>query len=168
MAFMTFDGDELQTDYHFLSLDSYAFSLTLSHKQTDSDIQTFLEWEENQNTERKRESFIFNGISRGWERKSITGRFATGRFWPFTWIISSTGKDLVNNWEFCLLKITSIGSFCDVSTHFFIFSLRAKALYDFYLEIVDPVIFIHQESWLFFSVKGYCVYMVNKIIHGCW
>ena len=84
MAFMTFDGGELQTDYHFLSLDSYAFSLTLSHKQTNSDVQTFLEGEENQNTERKRESFIFNGISRGWERKSITGRFATGRFWPFT------------------------------------------------------------------------------------
>lgn len=84
MAFMTFDGGELQTDYHFLSLDSYAFSLTLSHKQTDSDVQTFLEGEENQNTERKRESFIFNGISRGWERKSITERFATGRFWPFT------------------------------------------------------------------------------------
>ena len=36
------------------------------------------------NTKRKTESFIFNGISRGWERKSITGRFATGRFWPFS------------------------------------------------------------------------------------
>ena len=84
MAFMTFDGGELQTDNHFLSLDSYTFSLTLSYRQTDSDVQTFLEGEENQNNERKTESFIFNGISRGWERKSITERFATGRFWPFT------------------------------------------------------------------------------------
>lgn len=60
MAFMTFDGGELQIDYHFLSLDSYAFSLTLSHKQTNSNVQTFLEREENQNTERKRESLIYS------------------------------------------------------------------------------------------------------------
>ena len=29
-----------------------------------------------------------NGISRGWERKSTTERFAPGRFWPCTWKIS--------------------------------------------------------------------------------
>ena len=74
MSFMTFEGGELQTDN----------LRTLSHQQTDSDVQTFLEGGENQNTKRKTESFIFNGISRGWERKLITGRFATGRFWPFT------------------------------------------------------------------------------------
>ena len=32
MASMAFDGGELQTDYHFLSLDSHACNLTLSHK----------------------------------------------------------------------------------------------------------------------------------------
>ena len=51
---------------------------------TNSDVQTFLEGEENQITERKGESDVFggfrNGISRGWERKSTIGRSATGRF----------------------------------------------------------------------------------------
>ena len=51
---------------------------------TESDVQTFLEGEENQNTERKTESCVFsglsNGISRGWERKSTTGIFVTSRF----------------------------------------------------------------------------------------
>ena len=68
--------------------------------------------EENQNTERKTKSYVLsgfgNGICRGWERKSTTGRFATGRLWPFTWKISSVGTDQVNNWEFCVLKITPI------------------------------------------------------------
>ena len=57
MAFMTFDGGELQTDNHFLSLDSYACSLTLSHKRTDSDVQTFLEGEENQKSKTKSRKF---------------------------------------------------------------------------------------------------------------
>ena len=51
---------------------------------TNSDVQTFLEGEENQITERKSESDVFGGfrigISRGWERKSTIGRSATGRF----------------------------------------------------------------------------------------
>ena len=117
-------------------------------------VQTFLEWEWNHYTTRKTESYIFSGfgvsISLGWELKSTTGRFATGRFWPFTWKTSSVGKDKVNKWEFCKLKITTI-----------------VALYDFYSGIVDLFIFIHQWSRLFFSVEGYCVYMINKIIHGC-
>ena len=44
---------------------------------TDTDVQTFLEREENQNTKRKTESYVFsafgNGISRGWEQKSTAG-----------------------------------------------------------------------------------------------
>ena len=44
---------------------------------TESDVQNFLEWEENQNTERKTESYVFSGfgndISRGWEQKSTAG-----------------------------------------------------------------------------------------------
>ena len=70
---------------------------------TESDVQTFQEGKENRCAKRKTESYVFsgfgNGISRGWERKSTTGRFATGRFWPFTWKIS-VGKDKVNKWEF--------------------------------------------------------------------
>ena len=54
----------------------------------DNEVQTFLEGEENQYTKRKTESCVFSGfgvsISLGWERKSTTGRFATGRFWSFT------------------------------------------------------------------------------------
>ena len=68
--------------------------------------------EGNQYTKRKTESYIFSGfgvsISLGWEWKSTTGRFASSRFWRFTWKTSSAGKDKVNNWEFCKLKITTI------------------------------------------------------------
>ena len=67
----------------------------------DGDVQTFLKRKENQKMERKTESYVFsgfdNGISRSWERKSTTGRFATGRFWPCTWKISSAHKDQTNN-----------------------------------------------------------------------
>ena len=66
---------------------------------TDCEVQTFLEGEGNQYTKRKTESYIFSGfdvsISLGWEWKSTTGRFATGRFWPFTWKTSCVGKDKV-------------------------------------------------------------------------
>ena len=72
----------------------------------------FLRKEKYQNTKWKTESYVFsgfsNGISRGWERKSTTGRFAIGRLWPFTWMISSAGKDQFNTWEFCILKIRPI------------------------------------------------------------
>ena len=37
-----------------------------------------------------------NGVSRGWKRKSTTGRFAIGRFWPFTWKTFIVGKEKVN------------------------------------------------------------------------
>ena len=43
----------------------------------DTDVQTFLEWEENQSTKRKTKSYAFsgfgNGISRVWEQKSTAG-----------------------------------------------------------------------------------------------
>ena len=42
---------------------------------------------------------------------AAAGRFATGRFWPGTWMISSVGKDQFNNWEFCILKIRPIVCF---------------------------------------------------------
>ena len=69
--------------------------------------------EENQSTKRKTESYVFSGfsvsISLGWEWKSTTGRFVTCPFWPFTCGKTSfVGKDKVNKWEFCKLKITTI------------------------------------------------------------
>ena len=96
---------------------------------------------------RKTDSYVVsgcdNGISRGWERKSMAERLVTGRVWPCTWKMSSVGKDLVKNWEICVLKITPIVWFCNVSTHSFILSLSTNALYDFYSGIVDPYTFIH-------------------------
>ena len=77
----------------------------------------------NQYTKRKTESYVFSGfsvsISSGWELKSTTGRFATGRFWLLTWETSSVSKDKVNNWEFCKLKITTIVVFIIMSQHIF-------------------------------------------------
>ena len=95
---------------------------------------TFIEGEENQNTKRKTESYVFsgfdNGISRGWERQSTTGRFAAGLFWPCTWKISSVGKDQLNNWEFWAHLKTWVES-PQKKTHVFTFQC-ANALYDFY------------------------------------
>ena len=45
--------------------------------------------------------------------------------------------------------------------------ILTNALYDFYSGIVVTFTFIHYESVLFLSVKGYFVYMINKIIHAC-
>ena len=42
---------------------------------------------------------------------AAAGRFATGRFWPGTWMISSVGKDQFNNSESCILKIRPIVCF---------------------------------------------------------
>ena len=53
---------------------------------TDSEVQTFLEGEENLYTKGKTESCVFSGfgVSISLRMKSTTGRFVTGRFWPFT------------------------------------------------------------------------------------
>ena len=44
------------------------------------------------------------------------------------------------------------------SKHFSILRISANALYDCYSRIV---------AQFFFPEKGYCVYITNKIIHGC-
>ena len=66
-----------------------AKTLKKSVSLADNKVYTFLEREENQYTKRKTESCVFSGfrvsISHVWEWKWTTGRFATGRFWPFTW-----------------------------------------------------------------------------------
>ena len=53
------------------------------------------------------------------------------------------------------------------SMHFSVLRVSANTLYNCYSGIVDSFIFTNLRSWLFFPVKGYCVCMINKIIHGC-
>ena len=83
---------------------------------TDTDVQTFLEWEENQSTKRKTESYVFsgfgNGISRGWEQQSTAGAklvelpltdFGTARE---IFLLSVRTKSIIKNffeWKVCLL-----------------------------------------------------------------
>ena len=103
----------------------------------DNEVQTFQEREENQYTKRKIESCVFSGfgvsISLVWEWKSTTGRFATSRFWPFTWKTSSIGKDKVNKLEFLLIENYDHCCFCNHdSTHFSFLRVSANALYDCY------------------------------------
>ena len=85
---------------------------------TDSDVQTFLKEKENQYAKRKAESYVFSGfnnsISRGWERKSATGRFAMGRS---DHLPLPVGKDEVDEWEFCKLKIKSITVFVFINQY---------------------------------------------------
>ena len=63
----------------------------------------------------------------------------------------------IDNYDHCC--------FCNHdSTHFSILRVSAN---DYYSRIFDSFIFIHKSNRFFFLVKGYCVYMINKIIHGC-
>ena len=79
---------------------------------------------------KKTETYIFsvvdNEISCGWKRKSSAKRFAIGRFWPWTWKISSVGKNQFNYWQFSILKIRPIICLCSNSTYVFI--LRAQTI----------------------------------------
>ena len=113
---------------------------------TDSAVHTFLEGKENQNKKRKTESYVFSGfgncISRGWERKSTTERFTTDRFWLCTWKISSVGKDKVNNWEFCKLKIMAIVVFVMIQRVFLSWTLAPTHLFTIFFGVGDPFIFI--------------------------
>ena len=81
--------NEMQSLHHSLFMDvcqNFLVVWLLNHWKwlTDSNVQTFLEEKEKPQFEKKTESYVFidfcNGISRGWERKLTTGRFATGWF----------------------------------------------------------------------------------------
>ena len=63
-----------------------AKTLEKSVSLTDSDVQTYLEGEENQNTERKNESYVFSGFGNG---LSTTEIFATGRLILHCFVTSS-------------------------------------------------------------------------------
>ena len=83
-------------------------------------------------------------------------------------LISSVGKDKVNTWEFCILQLHPLNCcICNYSTLFFTLILGDSALYDFCSGIVDRFVSFIITSLLFLSVKGYCVNIINKIIHGC-
>ena len=63
-----------------------AKTLEKSVSLTDSDIQNYLEGKENQNTERKTESYVFSSFGNG---ISTTEIFATGRLILHCFVISS-------------------------------------------------------------------------------
>ena len=71
----------------------------------------FLRKEKYQNTKWKTESYVFSGFSNG------ISRGCHSRLWPFTWIISSAGKD-----QFILYTENEAHCFCCDSTHVFILS----------------------------------------------
>ena len=102
---------------------------------TDTDVQTFLEWEENQSTKRKTESYVFsgfgNGISRGWEQQSTAGAklvelpladFGTVRE---IFLLSVRTKSITKNF-FLSEKYVYCFFFCYNSTHFFIVNLDVR------------------------------------------
>ena len=105
-------------------------------------------------------------VSRGWKRKSRTGRFATGRFWPFTWKNSSFGEDRVNSRDILCNENYGHCLFLWCFNAVFLLSISADGLYDFYLVIVDPFCFHSLIKLTFLASKDFCVYMINKIIHG--
>ena len=82
---------------------------------------------------------------------------------PKRFLLSVRTKSMTEGFVYRKLR----PSFVFVVFQGFFHLANANALYDFYSEIVDPFTFIHYWSWLFLSVKGYCVYMIHKIIHGC-
>ena len=104
---------------------------------------------------RKTGNYVFsgfgNGISRGWEQKSTTEIFATGRFWLCTWKTFFVGKDQFNNWQFCILKIRLIVCFCRDSTYVFILSAPTHYL-----------IFMRGLSILLFSSIMESTFLVSK------
>ena len=63
-----------------------AKTLEKSVSLTDSDIQNYLEGKENQNTERKTESYVFSSFGNG---ISTTEIFATGRLILHCFVTSS-------------------------------------------------------------------------------
>ena len=80
------------------------------HRLADSDVQTFTRKGRKPRYGEKKQKNTYSvalvvEFSRGSERKSTTGRFATGRFWPCIR-------------QFCILKIMPMVCFCSVPTHF--------------------------------------------------
>ena len=64
-------------------------------------------------------------------------------------------------------KTTPIIVFVMIQRIFTSWALAPTLFTIFYSGIVDTFTFTYYESGLFLSVKGYFVYMINKIIHAC-
>ena len=105
---------------------------------------------ENQNKKSRTGSYVFsgfgNGISRGWERKSTTNRFATGRFWLCTWkififiyIFLSVGTNSMTK-NFVYWKLGPLFVFVVIQR---MFHLKCANALKIFIRSVDPFIFIH-------------------------
>ena len=75
---------------------------------TDSDVQTFLEGEGNQNTERKTERYELNGFGNAFlaadnENRQL-GDLPQADFCRVPEKISCVGKDKVNNWRILYIE----------------------------------------------------------------
>ena len=101
-----------------------------------------------------------NGISSGWEGKSILQlkdlpqRFC--QFWPCSWKIFSIDRDQFNNWEFCMLKIRPIDCFCGDSTYVFILSAPSRHF----------TIFLSEYDF-FFVVSILSFSFINEVDFSC-
>ena len=125
-----------------------------------------------QNMERKTESYVFsvfgNGVSRSQERKSTTGRFATGRLWSCTQKTSTVGNDQVQNWEFCILKIRSLVVLVMMQCIFSSSALALISFYDIYSGIVDPSIFIRTTLLCLYNKQNNTWLLVDmKFLFSC-
>ena len=116
------------------------------------------------NTESYLLSGFGNGIFRGSERKSTSGRFATSRVWMCTWINFGSWQGKVNNWEFCKLKVTPIVCFFD-STHFSSWALSPTHFTTFFRGL--SILFFPFINNVDFSCPQMAIVFINKIIHGC-
>ena len=94
------------------------------------------------------------------------------------WKSSPVDKDQVNDWEFCVLKITPIFlCLCSVSTHFFILSQSANALHDFILDCQSSHFNPFIKLTLLVSKGLLCLYgkqnntwllVDTKFLFSCW
>ena len=104
-------------------------------------------------------------VSRSWERKSRTGRFATGRFWPFTWKSSSTCKDRVNSRY--VLCTENYGHCLFLWCFDAVFLSERRRTLRFLFGDCRSFIFLFTNEVDFSCVKGLlCLYDKKKIIHG--
>ena len=102
----------------------------------------------------KTESYVFssfdNGISRGWERKLSARRFATSRFWPCTWKISSVGKDQVHIREFCVMKVPPIIVSVAIQRIFSSWALPSRYFAIYFCSLIKSTFPVSKELlWLY-------------------
>ena len=163
---MAFLAAKLRGSLSELSQIIAAKTLKKSILLTDSDVQTLLE--EEKPTYKKEKLKVTYSVALVMtflvaENQNDNWKISYRPILAIYLYIFSVSKDKVNIWEFCKLKITPIVVFVIMIQPIFpSWALSANALYD-----KGFFNFLHWWSWLFLSLKGYCVYMKNKIIHSC-